>query len=85
MAMFDLKDSEDINLKRCHTDDPTLVKGEGLKRLEVSDSTVFKAAPEYAKPKWYRFLLTHMLKIAGALITGLILSYLTYKFGWGGS
>ena len=35
MAMFELKDSEDIKTLECSTTAETLIKGEGVKRLEA--------------------------------------------------
>jgi len=37
MAMFDLKDSENITATRCTTTSETLIKGEGLKRVVADD------------------------------------------------
>ena len=83
MAMFDLKDSEDIKLSECHTDSPTLVKGEGLKRLEVENSSAF-ASNLKPKRKVLTYLLDHLfaacLSLAGTVAAG----FLIYRLGWTG-
>lgn len=83
MAMFDLKDSEDIKLKECHTDSPTLVKGDGLKRLEVENSSARTPTPQ-PKRKVLAFLLNHLLSAFLALAVTVIGGYLIYTLGWTG-
>jgi hypothetical protein len=83
MAMFDLKDSEDIKISDCHTDSSTLVIGEGLKRIEAhSSSAITGPAPVSRKPRILGFLINHTAASLVSLGIGLLIAYLTYRFGW---
>lgn len=85
MAMFDLKDSEDINLTGCHTDSQELVRGEGLKRLDVADSSAFASQPDSPlspKPSVRQVLAQHILASFFGLLVALIAGYLLWRFGW---
>jgi hypothetical protein len=83
MAMFDLKDSEDIKLSECHTDSPTLIKGEGLKRLEVDSSSAFTEIQQ-PKPKVITFLLDHLFAACLSLAVTVAGGYMIFEFGWTG-
>lgn len=39
MAMFDIQDSEDVEIKDCHTEAETLISGSKLDRLSVEGSS----------------------------------------------
>jgi hypothetical protein len=82
MAMFDLKDSEDIKLTDCHTDAKTLVKGEGLKRLEVDKSS----ASASVRPKFnlMQFFLNHLLATCLSVLATVVGGYFIFWFGWTG-
>lgn len=87
MAMFDLKDSEDIKLTDCHTDSATLVKGERLKRLEVADSSALSMrsdSPLQPKRSILRFFAENILKSFLSLVGALVAGYLIWWFGWAG-
>ncbi|MFJ2712185.1 hypothetical protein ACIOZM_15030 [Pseudomonas sp. NPDC087346] len=86
MAMFDLKDSEVVNLKDCHTDASTLVKGENITRLDVSNSSaVTQPSARPATPKWsiLRWLAKNVVvTLLIAILGGLVVGYLNWHFGW---
>lgn len=84
MAMFELKDSEDTKITNCHTDDPVLIKGEGLDRLEVADSSAF--SPPSASPKRtiVQFLIENLFTATLGLVMTVIGGYLIFRFGWTG-
>lgn len=87
MAMFDLKDSEDIKLTECHTDSSKLVQGEGLKRLEVADSSAFATRPDSPLPpkrSILRFFAENLLTSLLGLVVALIAGYLLWRLGWTG-
>ncbi|MBM1183491.1 hypothetical protein [Pseudomonas lundensis] len=87
MAMFDLKDSEDIKLTECHTDSSKLVQGEGLKRLEVADSSAFATrsdSPLPPKRSILRFFAENLLTSLLGLVVALIAGYLLWRLGWTG-
>lgn len=87
MAMFEFKDSEDISLTGCHTDAEQLVKGEGVKRLEVSESSAFSAkpvSPPTGKRTLFRFLSEHLVISICSVPAALFVGYLIFKFGWTG-
>ncbi|NWC07209.1 hypothetical protein [Pseudomonas sp. G1002] len=87
MAMFDLKDSEDIKLTNCHTDSSKLVSGERLKRLEVADSSAFAMQPDPSLPpkrSFFRFFAENILTSLLGLVVALIAGYLLWRFGWTG-
>ena len=84
MAMFDLKDSEDIKLNECHTDSPILIKGEGLKRLEVENSSAFATPQQQSKHKVLGFLIEHLLSSGLSLVVAVVGGYLIYRLGWTG-
>lgn len=85
MAMFDLKDSEDIKITECHTDSPTLLKGEKIKRLDVADSSAFtqhSGLPAAPRPSILRFLSKHLFATCLTIASGLLVAYLVWRFGW---
>lgn len=85
MAMFDLKDSEDIKLTACHTDSPTLLKGERINRLEVADSSAFtphSGLPAAPRRSILRILSKHLLATFLTIASGLFVAYLGWRFGW---
>jgi len=85
MAMFDLKDSEDIKLSQCHTDSSTLVKGDGVSRLEAENcSALSSSTPKKTKSKILEFLSKHLISTTLSLAVTLVGAYFTYKFGWTG-
>lgn len=87
MAMFDLKDSEDIKLTNCHTDSSKLISGERLKRLEVADSSAIAMQPDpplVAKHRFFRFFAENLLTSLLGLVMALIAGYLLWRFGWTG-
>lgn len=75
MAMFELEDSEDINLERCRTDGETLLKGKHLTNLTVSDCEVVKpdAAEELPKSPARKLLGLSVRWIMG-IVSGLIVA-----------
>lgn len=83
MPMFDLKDSEDIKLTECHTDSSTLVKGDGLKRLEVSNSSASGSLGR-SKPKVLSWFIDHVVTSVLGLVVTVVGGYLVYWFGWTG-
>lgn len=83
MAMFDLKDSEDIKLSECHTDSQTLLKGESLKRVQVENSSSFGGSQK-PRRKVITFLLNHLLSTILGLAVTVAGGYLIYIFGWTG-
>lgn len=87
MAMFDLKDSEDIKLTECHTDSSQLVRGDGLKRLEVADSTALAkrtGPPLPPERKILRFIAKNVFASLVSLAVALIAGYLLWRLGWSG-
>lgn len=86
MAMFDLKDSEDIKLTDCHTDSSTLVRGERLKRLEVSGSSALArpVSPMPPKRSILGFFVENLITSLLTLVVSLIAGYLLWRFGWAG-
>lgn len=77
MAMFEIDDSEDVNLLRCKTDTETLVKGKGLPRLHAEDCEV-KHKPN--PPKMHK-----ALKVAAwvmSIVAMVIAAYFIKYFGF---
>lgn len=87
MAMFDLKNSEDIKLTGCHTDSSTLVKGENLPRLEATDCSAFaqhRADPVTPKRSLRQFFAENLFTACLGFIFSLIAAYLVFRLGWTG-
>lgn len=82
MAMFELKDSEDIKTLECSTTAETLIKGEGVKRLEAEKCTagVPLAAPisTLEKLDWWRkasdWFLEELAKAPVRIVVGLVVA-----------
>ncbi|WP_028616729.1 hypothetical protein [Pseudomonas canadensis] len=84
---FEIYDSEDIKLTKCHTDSSKLVSGERLKRFEVAGSSAFAMRPDPSVPpkrNFFRFFAENLLTSLLALVVALIAGYLLWRFGWTG-
>lgn len=96
MAMFEFKDSEDIKASHCSTTAKTLMKGEGLKRVDVDncqagDQSVVPAAPD-APSRWRKiwdWFVEGFAKapsgIVVAVIVAIVVAVLLPLFGLVGS
>lgn len=85
MAMFNLKDSEDIKIDGCKTNSSTLVEGEALKRIEVKDSfAVTPPAKSVESPKrtFLSLLTEHLVPVILGIPVALLVAYLIWRFGW---
>lgn len=82
MAMFDLKDSEDIHIDNAKTNSETLLKGQGLRKLVVKNSI---AGAGLATKLGVKVITLRIIVCIVTLIGfPLLVAYLAWKFGWTG-
>jgi len=77
MAMFDLKDSDDVKIKDCHTKSETLVSGSGLNRLHVEGSRSGKkeispVEKRAATAKCFSFVVRYAWQIVSGIIVAIV-------------
>jgi len=83
MAMFNLKDSEDIKINRSSTTSDVLIEGEGLKRVEADDCHAGVSSKEAAKETgsvWSKvrlWILENLIKSVFAVLVAVAIWYWT--------
>ncbi|HGW5120140.1 hypothetical protein [Pseudomonas aeruginosa] len=74
MAMFDLEDTDDVNLKRCKTDGEQLLRGRRLGEVTAEDCESAARISDQKKPFWKKclaWLASYSMRIvAGVIVVG---------------
>ncbi|WP_286912142.1 MULTISPECIES: hypothetical protein [unclassified Pseudomonas] len=81
MAMFELEDSDEVNLEKCKTDGETLLKGKKIKNVDVFDCEVKKSvAPSESQSsrtgKIMAKSFSWIMGVVATVIGGLLLAWI---------
>ncbi|WP_338459523.1 hypothetical protein [Pseudomonas sp. TE3-3-F2023] len=82
MAMFDLEDTDDVNLKRCKTDGEQLLRGRRLGEVTAEDCEAAGQKSSDKKPFWkacIAWLSSHAMQVVVGVIAAGIAAYLGFS------
>ena len=81
MAMFDLEDTDDVNLKRCKTDGEQLLRGRRLGEVTAEDCEAAGQKSIHKKAFWkagIAWLSSHAMQVVVGVIAAGVASYLGF-------